>query len=339
MSDFLTTLRAAPLLADGAMGSLLFERTGRLSEANHVYESFNLDRPELIEEIHLAYLAAGARCLKTNTFGANRHALQLYGLEHRVAAINRAGIQIACNAIARFQLAEKVFVLASIGPSDTDAYREQLEGLLDAKPDALLLETFHSLADLERALDFVQSLPNLPPLIAELTAPDAPLDFIARMQQRRVPVAGVNCCAPWDADAFVEAVKDAPAVRDGSVLLAAMPNGGGFQRIGNRFMSYVNPEYVGRLALGKQRAAALEAEAKKFDQDSMDFEGAKQKAVEELGHKEAELLKPIETLMKTKIDGLAKEHGYSLVLNKQVAIFAVDALDITAEVIKRCDTP
>ncbi len=248
MSDFLTTLRAAPLLADGAMGSLLFERTGRLSEANHVYESFNLDRPELIEEIHLAYLAAGARCLKTNTFGANRHALQLYGLEHRVAAINRAGIQIACNAIARFQLAEKVFVLASIGPSDTDAYREQLEGLLDAKPDALLLETFHSLADLERALDFVQSLPNLPPLIAELTAPDAPLDFIARMQQRRVPVAGVNCCAPWDADAFVEAVKDAPAVRDGSVLLAAMPNGGGFQRIGNRFMSYVNPEYVGRLA-------------------------------------------------------------------------------------------
>jgi outer membrane protein len=89
----------------------------------------------------------------------------------------------------------------------------------------------------------------------------------------------------------------------------------------------------------KQRMAALEAEAKKFDADSMEFEMAKQKAVEELGHKEAELLRPIETLMKTKIDAIAKERALSLVLNKQVAVFAADALDITAEVIKRCDTP
>ncbi len=89
----------------------------------------------------------------------------------------------------------------------------------------------------------------------------------------------------------------------------------------------------------KQRAAALEAEAKKFDADSMEFEMAKQKAVEELGHKEGELLKPIETLMKTKIDAIAKERALSLVLNKQVAVYAADAMDITAEVIKRCDTP
>lgn len=89
----------------------------------------------------------------------------------------------------------------------------------------------------------------------------------------------------------------------------------------------------------KQRAGALEADAKKFDQDSMDFEQSKQKAVEDLGKKEADLLKPIETLMKTKIDAIAKEHGLSLVLNKQVAVYAADALDITAEVIKRCDTP
>lgn len=89
----------------------------------------------------------------------------------------------------------------------------------------------------------------------------------------------------------------------------------------------------------KQRASALETDAKKFEQDSMDFEMAKQKAVEELGKKEAELLKPIETLMKTKIDDLAKERGFTMVLNKQVTVFVADALDITAEVIKRCDAP
>ena len=251
MNDFLTTLRAAPLLADGAMGSYLFERTGRLSETNHVYEYFNVERPELIQEIHLAYLAAGARCLKTNTFGANRHTLRQHGLDKHTADINTAAIKIARDAIARFAVPENIFVLASVGPCDadtTDIYREQIESLLAAAPDALLLETFPSLAHLERVLDFIQSFPNLPPLIAELTAPTQPLEFIARMQQRGVPVAGVNCCAPWDAEAFIDAVKDSPAVRNGAVSLAAMPNGGGFQRIGNRFMTSVNPEFVGKLA-------------------------------------------------------------------------------------------
>jgi len=245
MSDFLTALRRESLLAEGAMGSLLFERTGRLSEANHVYEALNLERPDLIEEIHRDYLAAGARCLKTNTFGANRHALQSFGLETRVAAINQAGVQIARNAITRWGGSDTVFVLASVGPG---VDREQVEALLAGRPDALLLETFHALDDLERALNMVQSFRNLPPLIAELTGPADPVGFVFRMQARGVAICGVNCCAPWDAEAFVAAVKDLPAVRDATVLLSVMPNGGGFQRIGHRFMSCVNPEYVGKLA-------------------------------------------------------------------------------------------
>ncbi len=87
MADFLTTLKSQGLLTDGAMGSYLFELTGRLSETNHVYEAFNLDQPELIQKVHLAYLAAGARCLKTNTFGANRQQLRQFGLENRVASL------------------------------------------------------------------------------------------------------------------------------------------------------------------------------------------------------------------------------------------------------------
>jgi homocysteine S-methyltransferase len=251
VNDFLQTLRDAPLLADGAMGSYLFERTGRLSETNHVYEFFNVERPELIQEIHLAYLTSGARCLKTNTFGANRHTLRQHNLDKHTAAINTAGVTIARDAIARFGATEKFFVLASVGPcdaADTGVYREQIESLLAAAPDALLLETFPTLAHLERVLDFIQTFPNPPPIIAELAAPARPLEFVARMQQRDVPICGVNCCAPWDAEAFIEAVNDSPAVRSGAVMLAAMPNGGGFQRIGNRFMTSVNPEFVGKLA-------------------------------------------------------------------------------------------
>ncbi len=270
MADFLSALRTGPLLADGAMGSYLFKLTGRLSESNHVYEAFNVDQPDLVRRVHTEYLAAGARCLKTNTFGANRVQLGPVGLEGRVAAINRAGVQLARDAIAKFQevhgTAESCFVLASVGPTSpvlttaaevAACYREQLEALAAAGADALLLETFSSQAQLELLIALIRSLPRMPPVIAEMTPQGGeggqplqpePVAFVNRMALLGVPVVGMNCCAPWDASAFVDAAKDAPPVRSGAVQLAVMPNAGGFQRIGNRLMTSVNPELAGKLA-------------------------------------------------------------------------------------------
>jgi homocysteine S-methyltransferase len=74
-----------------------------------------------------------------------------------------------------------------------------------------------------------------------------PVTFVNRMAALGVAVAGVNCCAPWDASAFVDAVADAEPVRSGALQLVVMPNAGGFQRIGNRFMTSVNPESAGKL--------------------------------------------------------------------------------------------
>jgi len=270
MTDFLTTLKSQPLLTDGAMGSYLFELTGRLSETNHVYEAFNVEQPELIRKVHLAYLAAGARCLKTNTFGANRRQLQAVGLEDRVAPLNRAGVQVAREAIVSFQArsgeSESFFVLASVGPTAhplttadavAECYREQLETLAAAGADALLLETFSSLPELELLVGLIRSLPGMPPVIAEVTLraaaageplePD-PVAFVNRMAALGVAVAGVNCCAPWDASAFVDAVKETAPVRSGELQLVIMPNAGGFQRVGNRSMTLVNPEFAGKMA-------------------------------------------------------------------------------------------
>ncbi|MEI8315631.1 MAG: bifunctional homocysteine S-methyltransferase/methylenetetrahydrofolate reductase [Verrucomicrobiota bacterium] len=248
MADFLTTLKTQPLLTDGAMGSYLFELSGRLSEANHVYESFNVDQPDLIRRVHRDYLAAGAQCLKTNTFGANRYQLRQFGMEHRVAELNHAGVNLARTAGTA-----PVFVLASIGPAAqpvttpaaiAECYREQIESLIAAGADALLLETFASQTQLELLIALIRSLPAAPPIIAEMTF-NAELSasvFVRRMAEVGAAVAGVNCCAPWDASAFVDAAANAP------LPLVVMPNAGGFQRIGNRFMSSVNPEFVGRLA-------------------------------------------------------------------------------------------
>ena len=269
MADFLTTLKSQPLLTDGAMGSYLFSLTGRLSETNHVYEAFNVDQPDLIRKVHLAYLAAGARCLKTNTFGANRRQLRQFGLQDRVAAINRAGVEVARESIAAFKADNRVpgsfFVLASVGPTAeplttaydvAECYHEQIDALIAAGADALLLETFGSLTQLELLISLIQARPGTPPVIAEMTLraadkehalePD-PVTFINRMAALGVAVAGVNCCAPWDASAFVDAVADAEPVRSGALQLVVMPNAGGFQRIGNRFMASVNPESAGKL--------------------------------------------------------------------------------------------
>jgi homocysteine S-methyltransferase len=208
--------------------------------------------------------------VKTNTFGANRHQLASFGLENKVVEINRAGVAVARGAIAKFQSqhtdAGPFFVIASVGPTVTplaDAseveayYREQIETLTAEGTDALLLETFHSLPQLEWLIGLIRSIPGAPPIIAEmaLRSDDAsglldpnPLTFIQRMADLGVPIAGVNCCAPWDASAFVDAVKDAPAIVSGAVKLVVMPNASGFQRIGSRLMTTVNPESAGKMA-------------------------------------------------------------------------------------------
>lgn len=270
MSDFLSTLKSNVLLCDGAMGSYLFRATGRLSEANHVYEYFNVQQPDLIIGTHLAYLAAGSRCVKTNTFGANGCQLGTVGLQDKLVEINRTGVDLARTAIHRYLSqnanGDAIFVIASIGPTHVtlstpaevdECYREQIETLTTSGVDALLLETFQDLGQLETLIGLIQSMPDAPPIIAEMTLrpngnevlldPD-PATFIRRMVELGVPVAGVNCCAPWDASAFVDAVKNLPEVTSGTLKLVVMPNASGFQRIGSRLMTTVNPEAAGKMA-------------------------------------------------------------------------------------------
>lgn len=270
MSEFIDSLRESPMLADGAMGSYLFRRTGRLSERNHVYEALNEDNPELIRDVHFSYLRAGARCLTTNTFGANLLDLGLNGEEHRVAELNRAAVRLARAAIASYGelsgTTETRFVFGSVGPCRTPwqtpdeigpIYGAQVEALLDEGVDALLLETFSSLRQVRELMEYIsRSFGDLPPVITGMSLQyrqdggwsENPVEFVETMSDLGAAVVGINCCAPWDAQAFVTAVESLDCVRTKQVLISAMPNAGGFQRIGNRFMTQVNPEFMGRLA-------------------------------------------------------------------------------------------
>jgi S-methylmethionine-dependent homocysteine/selenocysteine methylase len=77
---------STPALADGAMGTLLFEYGLSFGEAP---ETWNLLHPELVRKVHRGYLEAGSQIVLTNTFGGNRSRLSMHNLEHRVPELNR----------------------------------------------------------------------------------------------------------------------------------------------------------------------------------------------------------------------------------------------------------
>ena len=96
MAQFADIFSTRPVLADGAMGTVLYARGVFI---NRCYDELNLSDPNLILSIHEDYLQAGAEILETNTFGANRFRLTRHGLASKVAEINAAGVKLARQAV------------------------------------------------------------------------------------------------------------------------------------------------------------------------------------------------------------------------------------------------
>ncbi|MFZ6021417.1 MAG: homocysteine S-methyltransferase family protein, partial [Chloroflexota bacterium] len=93
-SKFLDLLQTSqrPLLSDGAMGTLLNQRGVSFERC---FDELNLTDPALVAAIHREYIDAGSQIIQTNTFGANRFKLAHHGLEHQVAEINAAAVELA----------------------------------------------------------------------------------------------------------------------------------------------------------------------------------------------------------------------------------------------------
>lgn len=225
-SAFLNLLRNGTVLADGGIGSLIFQLTGRLASAEFVYEALNLRNPALIKGIHSSSLAAGATVLTTNTFAANSAELALAGVGNQTTEINKAAVQIAREAISEYQIefseqGSSFFVIGSIGPGgdDLETYESQINALIDSNVDALLLETF---TNIDLAMQITESISNrtdaplvivhgaLDPGVGENQRwPMEPSEFATRAAAAGAAVAGINCVAPWVAADFVESAKQA----------------------------------------------------------------------------------------------------------------------------------
>ena len=115
MTKFAEILANRPVLADGAMGTVLYARGIFI---NRCYDELNLSDPGLILSVHEEYLQAGAEILETNTFGANRIRLARHGLAGKVTEINAAGVRLARQAVENLKESRtrEAWVAGSIGP-------------------------------------------------------------------------------------------------------------------------------------------------------------------------------------------------------------------------------
>src|SRR5690606_9548137 len=128
---------------------------------NRCFDELNVSQPELVLEVHTAYVKAGAELLETNSYGANRAKLRQYGLEERVREINARAAELARQA-ARGQalvggaMGPLGIRIEPYGPTSAEEaramFREQAEGLLEGGVEFFVLETFSDLAEIEQAL-------------------------------------------------------------------------------------------------------------------------------------------------------------------------------------------
>jgi homocysteine S-methyltransferase len=256
-SAFLERLNAGgPVLFDGAMGTQLYARG---IPYERCFDELNLLQPDLVQAVHREYIAAGAEAIETNTFAANRVRLAAYGLESKVRDINFRGVKIAREA--KEVSGEPVFLagsvssvgqpLAPVGTITPDAVRaifvEQMEALLEAGVDLLVLETFSNLAELREAVHAARSVSVDLPLVVEVSVAEdgttlagvAPEDIVQALEPLPVDAIGVNCGvgpqSALDAIARMAARTQRP--------LVAMPNAGHPTTQGGRQMYVSTPEY------------------------------------------------------------------------------------------------
>ena len=157
------------LVADGAMGTMLQAANPSLEDFQGFEgcnEILNVSRPDVVRAVHDAYLAAGADCVETNTFGANLGNLGDYEIAHRIRELSEAGARLAREVADGWSTPDRPrFVLGSVGPGTKlptlghvpyatlrDAYQENVLGLLAGGVDAVIVETCQDLLQAKAAV-------------------------------------------------------------------------------------------------------------------------------------------------------------------------------------------
>lgn len=260
------------LILDGAMGTMIQQyglteadfRGTRFQDISWQMKGNNdvlsLTRPDVVEDIHRKYLVAGADIIETNTFSSQRISMADYHCEHLVKELNKASARIARRLADEFtrQNPEKPrFVAGSIGPTnktcsmsprvddpsyrDVDfdemsaAYQEQIEALVDAGVDALLIETIFDTLNAKAAIYaaeevFRQKGRSLPLMLSVTVSDKAGRTlsgqtleaFLTSVDFAPIFSVGLNCSfGPMEIKPYIEEVA-----REATCYVSVYPNAG-----------------------------------------------------------------------------------------------------------------
>ena len=211
---FLEDLQQNVLLCDGAMGTILRQHVPPFVSSIDIC-NVDPEYSQFVMKVHEAYLEAGATVLQTNTFGANWTKLRHQGHEDQVTEINRAGVALARQAGSKY-------VAGSVGPLEFDPYeenfsvgqqksflKEQMDALVEAGVDLLMLETFTEFNQAQIAVQQAKSY-GIPVVLQIGGVANGLVDgidvrqFALEGEKLGADVIGINCRGPYDLITAVE---------------------------------------------------------------------------------------------------------------------------------------
>jgi len=274
---FLEAAKKQVLLFDGAMGTEIQRLNLKPEDFPDGKDGFNdgliLSRPEWIKQIHRSYLAAGADCIETNTFGSNRFKLAEYGYGDKTVEFNKKAAELATEVCDEFK-DKRRYVIGSVGPTGylpssndpdlgqkpideiRDAFMLQAEGLTLGGIDALLIETSQDILEVKLAIEAchmaMEKAGKKVPIISNVT-----LDQYGKMLLGTSVQAAYTTVSDMKIDAFglncsTGPHEMTPSVRwlsEQGLPILVMPNAGMPQNEGGRAVYKMTPkEIAGALA-------------------------------------------------------------------------------------------
>lgn len=254
---------SSPLTCDGAMGTQLIQRGMTTSDCGM---KWNLDRPDDILAVHLAYRHAGCQLITTNSFGGSRSMLARHGFADHAAHWNTLAAQIARQAAG-----PDAWVLGDVGPfgdflepmGDTTPeeleaiFQEQILALAAGGADAILVETMSDPNELAAGVRAARNATSLP-VIATFTFQKSAgqfrtlmgttaADAIRAAYDAGAHIAGANCGTDLSLTDYLELARELTAAAHGRPTIL-QPNAGAPKQSGNTITYDATPQEMATLA-------------------------------------------------------------------------------------------
>jgi methionine synthase I (cobalamin-dependent)/5,10-methylenetetrahydrofolate reductase len=254
---FLEKLEKRIIVCDGAMGTMLYSKGVPF---HRCFDELNLSAPQLVKEVHLGYIKAGAELIETNTFGATRLRLEKFNLGDKARDVNLAGARLA-----REVAGDDLYAAGAVGPLGVRleplgstsleearaAFREQIQALAEGAVDLIIIETMADLNEAHQALLAARDIGNLP-VVVQMTIQDdgttptgtLPEEFTRQLDVWGADLIGLNCSV--GPAAVLEALERMASVTQKK--LSAQPNAGLPRTIEGRNIYLCSAEYMASYA-------------------------------------------------------------------------------------------